>query len=458
MKKSFTSMLAAMAVITTAVFSTFSAHAQQPLCIKTQVLNINTGIDNNDAKINFVSGTQDPFWSISAQTGSGPTGVTIGGQAFITTNSVMAASPNSSLLSYSPTGGNDFGGYITTPNDTSFGAFSLTFRRTFKTCRPDTLRFDFDMAYDNYLVSIVIDGVPVPGAVSPLTSAPGYYMWGNIFTTSMWLGAGAHTIDVRIGNEYATYMNPTSLNIIGSVTGTTSSLVANNSPEDCDCNNGCEDLCYWKVRGNNILNGNNIFGTLSKDDVQIKTSSADRGIFTADGRFGWNLMNPSTLLHILCDGRFKEPSDVRIEQLPVGTGRILVVDDQGYVYQSDHHAKTLPGTEEMDQLKKEIALLKEQVALLTKEKGLNNTPDVFIYPNPAKTNLDVQLMNADSRKATTFIIVDMQGKTILSTPFAPAGDGQVMHVDITTLAPGIYIGNIMSKDQTIARKKFTVQK
>lgn len=439
------------------IFSGITAAAQKP-CNTTKTLNINTGIDAAGNKINYAYGVQDPFWTISAQTGSVPTGVSIGGQAYITTNSVMASSANSSLISYSPTGGDDYGGYITDPYDISFGAYSLTYRRTFRTCRPDSLYFYFDMAYDNYLVSITIDGTPIPGAVSPFTSAPGYYMWGNIFTDTRFLGSGSHTIEVRIGNEYATYMNPTSLNIIGSVNALTSSIVDNNSPEKCACTSSCNDTCYWKVTGNNILNGNNIFGTLTKDNIQIQTSAANRGIITSDGRFGWNEMSPTTLVHIVGDGRFNAPSDVRIENLPDGRGRILVVDDQGYVYKSDQYAKAAQEQQEMDEMKKEIALLKEQIASLLREKNLDRTPDAFIYPNPAKNNLDIQLMNAGDLKATSFVIADMQGKKILTVPLTATSDGNVMHVDISALAPGIYIGTVMANDQPVVHKKFNVQR
>lgn len=53
----------------------------------------------------------------------------------------------------------------------------------------------------------------------------------------------------------------------------------------------CSDSCYWQVRGNNIIGGNRIFGTMSPDDVEIYTSGNQRGRFTQEGNFDWGINN-----------------------------------------------------------------------------------------------------------------------------------------------------------------------
>ncbi len=68
---------------------------------------------------------------------------------------------------------------------------------------------------------------------------------------------------------------------------------------------------FWKVTGNNISNGNNIFGTLSNDDVKIKTNNADVGIITKTGRFGIRTQTPNKDLEV--------NGEARITNLP-GTG------------------------------------------------------------------------------------------------------------------------------------------
>jgi hypothetical protein len=104
---------------------------------------------------------------------------------------------------------------------------------------------------------------------------------------------------------------------------------------------GCNDLCYWRVTGNNIMNGNNIFGTLTNDDVEIQTNSTNRGVIKSgtapfDGFFGWNTMTPTARLHVNCTGGNYESnvSDIRFQNLESGTGNILTIDGNGYVYNS----------------------------------------------------------------------------------------------------------------------------
>lgn len=113
---------------------------------------------------------------------------------------------------------------------------------------------------------------------------------------------------------------------------------------------GCDDLCYWRVVGNNINDGKNIFGTLTDDDVRIQTNSTDRGILkggstTFGGFFGWNTMNPTARLHVNCAGGNYESgvSDIRFQGLEQGTGNMLAIDGNGYVYNSGVPVSGGPG-------------------------------------------------------------------------------------------------------------------
>lgn len=104
----------------------------------------------------------------------------------------------------------------------------------------------------------------------------------------------------------------------------------------------CNDSCYWKVTGNTILGGNNYFGTNSNDGIKIRTNAIDRGFIatgnsTTGGYLGWNTMTPTARLHVNCaNGNTGSGlSDVRFENLEYGAGRILVINNQGYVTNSD---------------------------------------------------------------------------------------------------------------------------
>lgn len=124
-----------------------------------------------------------------------------------------------------------------------------------------------------------------------------------------------------------------------------------NVAPNCTPPQGCNDLCYWRVVGNNINNGNNIFGTLTDDDVRVQTNGTDRGIMrggagTFGGFFGWNTMAPTARFHVNCAGGNYESgvSDIRFQGLEQGTGNQLAIDANGYVYNSGVPVGGSPGT------------------------------------------------------------------------------------------------------------------
>lgn len=458
MKSTFLKTIATAILMSANLLCPDSAKAQ-PSCIKTNSIIINTGIDASDTKIPYASsGVPDPFWTISAQTGAVPSGVVTGSPAIIATNTVMAADPNSNLISYSATGGST--GYITTPANTTFGFFSLTFRRTFTTCVDDQFHFYLDLAFDNYLVDIRIDGVAIPGATtSPATSAPGFYQWGNIYTSTQALAAGTHTIDIRIGNEYATYLNPTSLNIRGSITGTTNSLVANNSDPNCNCNVACNDSCYWKVNGNNIIGGNNIFGTLTNDDIQIQSAGLNRGIITNKGLLGWNTMAPTAWLHVNCDQHNEgDFSDIRFENLEPGQdGNILIIRKDGYVFDSKVSIHALNKTVEAQQREIETLKLlvlqqneKSNVAVLPGEGYLaQNVPNPF----SVSTTIKYELPNGTQKAAIG--IYDMNGKEIKLYQLSAERKGTVT-IQGGDLKPGMYLYSLIVDGKYFSSKKMVL--
>ncbi|OSZ79452.1 hypothetical protein CAP35_14730 [Chitinophagaceae bacterium IBVUCB1] len=101
----------------------------------------------------------------------------------------------------------------------------------------------------------------------------------------------------------------------------------------------------WNV-GGNAFSSNKIFGTLSPHDVEIQTSGIQRGVFDQFGNFGWNLQPgnmPSTYLHIDANGANVPPlkSGIRFENLQTNEGDIMVIDHQGYVFNSGQNISQL---------------------------------------------------------------------------------------------------------------------
>lgn len=235
----------------------------------------------------------------------------------------------------------------------------MTFSRPFEICQSGTFEVDLNVLVDNYITTIILNDItnatsyPIFLGGTPQNSSN---LWTNAqnYNSIFTLPAGQYTLDIEIGN-FGVPGSPAPNNVVGlAVNGTitetsqVNSLVSDLDPdcEDYECGS-CDDLCYWRVTGNNIHNGNNIFGTLSPHSVDIQTEGSDRGILTPGGsnisdpvagRLGWNTMNPTARLHVDCiygneDG--SGLSDIRFENLERGNGHILVISPDGYVYDSE---------------------------------------------------------------------------------------------------------------------------
>lgn len=423
-----------------------SADKASAQCL-TSNLDITTG--NYHGSV-VAQGSSDPLWYCVNKTGNFagglpaagsnalvvvPTGTWAGGGTWISDNQVDA----------NP-------GIVTTVTS------DLTFERRFSLCSDDSVTFNLNIRSDGFVTDILVDGVS-----QGLSSFVGNWGGGPLFSPSFtkYLTAGGHTLQLVIDEPPQYFQDPVGFYLNGNLTSSGSSIVddQNANCEHYTCAPRCDDKCYWTVDGNNIASGRNIFGTLTKDDVRIQTTATNRGILTADGKLGWNTMAPSTLMHVQCTGAYGAPSDIRFENLPRGRGMALVVDPAGYVYVSQGLQGMVAGNDEtqseLSTLKEEVSYLKQELARM--KQGDAQATDVFVYPNPAKNNLDIRILSSNGAKATSYSVVDMQGRQVLSN-MVPGGKGGEFNIDINTLAPGTYIISLASDSRVIAKKEFVVGK
>ena len=83
--------------------------------------------------------------------------------------------------------------------------------------------------------------------------------------------------------------------------------------------------------------------------------------------------------------------------------------------------------------------------------------NVFVYPNPVKDQLNIQLTTKDVTRIDCQI-VDLLGKAVFTADFSPDSDGdQEMHFTIPNVAPGYYILKIMQKQQVIGIQKLIIK-
>lgn len=291
-------------------------------------LNFSTGY-NNLTNTTIPNGQQDPDWQvISVTTPMVPvSSLTYGAYVQNPWSPGPTTPANTKWISYDTTSMSDIN-YPVPVNQTAHMGLAYEF----ETCIADTIKFNAIIRSDNNITSLYVDGISTGFSTGGSNWNP-----GTSFSYSTFLNPGTHTVIIDVFNPGG----PTGLNVDGVITSLGNSIIDRDSFPNYVCAN-CDDSCFWKVIGNTIHNGNNYFGTNSDDPIRIKSNNLNRGIInggnnTAGGYLGWNTMNPTARLHVDCvNGNTGSGlSDIRFENLEHGSGRIMVINDQGYVMNSD---------------------------------------------------------------------------------------------------------------------------
>lgn len=299
---------------------------------KTAVLNINTGVNYNlTTPAPITAGNPDPEWKIINVSPATQAAAGIGGTPPTIVASIGGLTANNATRSWITF--NAAGTYPTNVGP----VYTLTFRRQFTLCEQDEVRFDIKAARDNYISSMTINGVfefsePATAAPPNFTNPPATL---GLAVPVMTLPAGTYNIDIVVNNADVVHAtNAHGLMLDGTISSTSGKqTIRQNGYTTCDCD--CSDKCYWKVQGNNILSGNNIFGTLTNDAVRIFTNNTQRGIISSSGNLGWNTATPSALLHVNC-ATMNNTSQIRFQGLATNNkGNLMLIDPAtGLVYDS----------------------------------------------------------------------------------------------------------------------------
>ena len=86
-------------------------------------------------------------------------------------------------------------------------------------------------------------------------------------------------------------------------------------------------------------------------------------------------------------------------------------------------------------------------AELVKKKQASTTPELIIFPNPARDYIRIMPAGTFAPKSGTVVITDAIGKTVMET--ALSGNEPV---DVSRLQPGLYHARLMCKGKVFARK------
>jgi len=461
------------------LMASFTASAQ---CV-TSSLPVNTGYTTSGP---LALGTNDAHWNVVGLSAGIvanviPTPPTPPYPAVVAGGGGWGANdPNSSWISfYNPTGA----WYHTTALPTTY---SMKLQRTFTLCQDDKITVNVQVARDNYINYLKIDGNP-----SLLTDPPGqvtayFNTWTTITPVSYTLTAGTHTIEVEVVDFHDASMpnqaNPHGFNLVGTVSsaGGNNSIIDDQNCGGYVCNDGCSDECFWKLSGNNILNNRNFFGTRTNDNVRVLTNNTLRGILTNNGLFGWNTMSPTAYMHVLCTGNNPDDgsagSDVRFENLEPGNGNILVIDPSGYVYNSripvnggpagDPKLKMLYQEEKAktEALEGRVAELeghvKQLLALHSKDAvtpAANGNTLGQNIPNPFGNETVIPYTISDMQQSAYLMVNDLNGRELLRYSIPAKGKGSLT-VNSEKLVSGVYMYSLVVDGKEVDSKRMVLSK
>ena len=211
-----------------------------------------------------------------------------------------------------------------------------------------------------------------------------------------------------------------------------------------------------------------IFGT-----NQVSGDGLERMRINKIGYIGIDKPSPTARLDVNCatlSGQ-TNPSNIRLESLQSGSGTVLVIDSNGYVYKSASGATDIASTplttelqSQVEELKNQVqelrSLLTSKVPLTTAEAASLNAESTTwlsgIYPNPANTAATIEYSLPAGAGAAICQVYSVGGQPITSIAL-PASSGK-SQVQLTTsqLPAGMYICALVVNGKVLDSKSLAV--
>lgn len=380
--------------------------------------------------------------------------------------------------------------------------YEMRIERKFTICEGDSISIylkggrdnwvNLTLVYPNTTSTVLFADVPSFPSF-PATAPAANFNSGNVFyNQTLYLVPGTYTIVANVFNQNVALAN----NAIGFMLDGDSYIASASSKQSirqdsCDeCQPivyDCDDECYWKLDGNNIIHTfagiRNNFGSTNDYDIDIISNNNDRGVIkngdaVTGGYLGWNTMNPTARLHVDCingNENGSGTSDIRFENLEQNEGWILVIDDQGYVYRTNVHvnevrgadaggANLRPSDDYVQMLEARIKALEEKINALsgTSSTGII-TPESDMSklfqntPNPFGTTAVIEYYIHRMEASAQIVIYDLAGRELLKSNIEKTGKGK-MTVSSEKLVPGTYVYSLVVDGAEIDSKRMVVVK
>ncbi len=201
--------------------------------------------------------------------------------------------------------------------------------------------------------------------------------------------------------------------------------------------------------------------------TNVAGPSTPRLVIANDGnigvgpRFEQLANDPTARLHV--DG------DVRLENLPNGSGRNLVVDGQGNVFVSNTSSSRESLATENEALQTRIAELETKQAELMErlarlesreiESPQESTPSSALlyqnHPNPFGEETTIRFNLPDAVQSATLFIYDMQGTQLKKVEIQQRGEASVK-LQAGSLRRGMYLYSLVADGQEVDMKRMMI--
>jgi hypothetical protein len=230
---------------------------------------------------------------------------------------------------------------------------------------------------------------------------------------------------------------------------------------DCynyDFHNQSDALIAW---GNDVDNFNALADRLIFEFHHFSFAPREVATMEASGEVGIHTPTPTAFLHVNCvtnnpdDG--SAGSDVRFERLERGKGNILVIDGDGYVYDSGiplNAAGTPTGATESsmaalyaiekernDMLEKKLDELSRRLDQVTGIKAMDGASGSTLFqntPNPTNGQTEIEFNVQGMQKGALISVCDVNGREVLRHQISTNGKGK-FSIDRGQLASGSYV-------------------